>query len=483
MRRTDINVKTLSHMAATGEFGLVRGKADAAIEMLGWDISPDSDEYAHLCDLLNRVALSALQEAQQRAAGDADTEVSNKVVDRVRHREATKAKPGETITELFETYAAQLVATNGKRSAGISQDRMVIGQFAEFVGADRAVRSIEYEDAKAFVDALAKIPASYKKLGSYRGLSIHEAIEKGERDGRKTLSVITQQRYISTLSPFFDWLRSERGGRRLTENPFAGLHHDTKKIKGRNRRPSFSAAQITTIVRSPLFTGFQAEGKEHMPGNQRADDWRFWLPLVCLFTGARIGEVAQLHVSDVFQDQEIWCVELRHDESTGQRTKSDKTRVVALHSTLIAIGLLEFVARQRDRSAQDANPQLFPELHAGGREQFGDRPSRWWRDYLVAIGVKLKDGGDGLGSHAFRHTLSDQLRAAGHLDNVFGPIILGHSTKSVTGGYGETRQGTPQLSKMLIESVKFIPIERGKIVEDGEPVDFSYLIRRTRPEC
>ena len=45
--------------------------------------------------------------------------------------------------------------------------------------------------------------------------------------------------------------------------------------------------------------------------------------------------------------------------------------------------------------------------------------------------------------------MSDQLRAAGHLDNVFGPLILGHSTKSVTGGYGESQQGTPQLSQML----------------------------------
>jgi integrase len=225
-----------------------------------------------------------------------------------------------------------------------------------------------------------------------------------------------------------------------------------------------------------LFTGFLADGKEHQSGNQRADDWRFWLPLICLFSGARIGEVAQLHVADVYRDQGIWCVELRDDEQTGQRTKSGKSRVVALHSMLLKIGLLAFVERQKKRSQADGNPQLFPEMKPGPRGQYGDEPSDWWRDYLAHIGVKSPKAGDGFGSHSFRHTMADQLRAAGHLDQVFGPLILGHSTKSVTGGYGETRQGTPQLSQAMIESVKFVPIERGKIVEGGQPVDFSHLV-------
>jgi len=47
----------------------------------------------------------------------------------------------------------------------------------------------------------------------------------------------------------------------------------------------------------------------------------------------------------------------------------------------------------------------------------------------------------------------------------------------VTGGYGEAQQGTPQQSQAIIESVKFVPIIRGKIVEGGVPVDFTHLVR------
>lgn len=323
---------------------------------------------------------------------------------------------------------------------------------------------------------LSAVPAGYKKRKDFEGLTLRQAVEKGKRTGMKTLSPITQERYISTLSPFFSWLMGERGGRRIRANPFDGLHLDTSKLKQANARPPFTADQITAIINSPLFVGFRAAGKEHLPGNERADDWRYWLPLICLFSGARIGEAAQLQVGDVFRSAGIWCAEFRSDEQAGQQTKNDKSRLVALHSTLLKMGFLAFVERQRRRAEGDGNLQLFPDLEPGPRHQYGDAPSKWWRRYLDKIGVKSREGRDGFGSHSFRHTLADQLRAAGHLDDVFGPLIHGHYKGGVTGRYGQSQQGTPALSSSLIESVQFVPIEKGRIVEGGEPVDFSHLI-------
>jgi len=476
VERARINLEAQQHLTATGDPSMVRYFADAMIAELGFDLPPESEGYAKLCEHLNTARLAALDTSYRAAQGQTEAETDSKLVQRVRDREAAKAKPGETIAELFEVYAGELLAAKEKRPAVVDQDRMVIGRFAEFIGAKLAVSAITFDDAKAFVDALEKVPAGYSKRADYRGLTIHEAIEKGQRDGAAPLSVITQQRYISTLSPLFKWLKSEKGGRRVRENHFEGLHKNTRKIRRANTRPPFTAAQITNIVNSPLFTGFLADGKENLAGNVHADDWRKWIPLICLFTGARIGEVAQLRVDDFVRDHGIWCVELRHDEKAGQRTKSDKDRSVALHSTLIKIGVLAFVERQRARAERDGNRQLFPDLRPGPRQQYGDEPSKWWRGYLDKIGVKAADGRDGFGSHSFRHTMADQLRAAGHMDAVFGPLVLGHATNTVTGGYGEGKQGTAQVSQSLIESVRFVPIERGRLVEGGEPVDFSHLI-------
>src|SRR5690606_19336385 len=104
--RTRINADSQSYLSATGDFSLVRGLADAAIEDFGLELQPNSEGYAKLCELLNNVRLTALQESQQRALGNVDVEIENKVVRRVRERETTMAKAGETIIELFERWAA-----------------------------------------------------------------------------------------------------------------------------------------------------------------------------------------------------------------------------------------------------------------------------------------------------------------------------------------------------------------------------------------
>lgn len=444
-------------------------------EILGFEMPAGSAEYERLCELITQVRASSARVAARRAEGHVDDGPTDPIVAQVDERYADRAKSGETILELFEVYVAKQIELKKKRPAGADQDRMVIDVFAEFVGRDRSLRSIRFEDAQEFVDALAKVPSGYKKRGDYRGLTVRQAIARAEIERHKAISLVTQQRYISTVNPFFKWLQSEKGGRRIRRNPFEGLNLDISDVKGLNRRPPFTADQITAIIHSPLFTGFLADGKEHLPGNKRADDWRYWLPLICLFTGARIGEVAQLRVDDIYRDHGIWCVEFRHDEKTGQRTKSDKARMVALHSQLLAIGLLAFVDRQKKRATCDGNKQLFAQLERGVREQYGDMPSAWWRDYLTSIGVKPRDGG-GFGSHSFRHTMADQLRVEGHMDHEIGPIILGHAVSSVTGGYGQASQGTPQLSQSMIESVRFVPIDaRGKRIEGGKAVDFRHL--------
>lgn len=99
----------------------------------------------------------------------------------------------------------------------------------------------------------------------------------------------------------------------------------------------------------------------------------------------------------------------------------------------------------------------------GPGEQFGDRPARWFRNYLEDIGMKVP--GDGLGAHSFRHAMADELRKADYTDGEIGAKVLGHSNKSVTSGYGVIRQGTAAKLKEIInaaqfEGVDFAPVQR-----------------------
>lgn len=61
----------------------------------------------------------------------------------------------------------------------------------------------------------------------------------------------------------------------------------TRKGKESEERAAYSTEDLMKLVRSPL-TGFRETKPE-----------RFWIPLLGLYTGARLNELCQLHLEDV----------------------------------------------------------------------------------------------------------------------------------------------------------------------------------------
>jgi integrase len=437
--------------------GLKRA-ADFLIKKYNWDIPTDSECFDQLTAMLGEASLDAQRVMLDTDKGNLGAAPRSPTVISAKAASARRASPGQSILELFEIYASQRLSEGAKRPDGVKQDRPVVALFADFVGKDRSVDAISVPDAREFVDTAKKLPISFAKRKAYRGLSIKQVIAKGQKEGGRTISPVTHARYVSTISPFFDWLRAS--GYSDTQ-PFSGLHPHPRK--GKNPRPPLSTAQLNTILNSPLFVGFLRDGREYQSGQVQADDWRRWIPLICLFTGARIGEVAQLLIHDVTQIHDIWFIHLRDDEKTNQHTKSGKSRSVPVHSTLISIGLLSFLEKQKHGANGNTTAALFPQLGTDKRDQIGAIPSRFWRNYLSEIGIK--NGADGFGAHSFRHTIADEFRRAGYMDDAFGPMILGHSNKSVTGSYGILAEGTAQMRYDMIESVVFQGVDFGHLVK------------------
>jgi integrase len=343
--------------------------------------------------------------------------------------------------ELFEHYAQQRLAEKRKRPDTIEQDRKIVRLFASFIGKNKAVGAICQAEVRDWRDTIAALPPMFGAAKAYQDLTLREAAAKAKCEGAQGMSPTTVNKYLSTISPFLGWCVRNAYAER---NPCHGLRYDLQK--GRNPRPPFSSEQLEQILASPLFTGFERDGKEHLPGIILARDWRYWIPLVCLFTGARISEVAQLNVCDVREERGIPFIHIRHSEEDGQKTKSGNSRIAAVHPKLAKLGFLAF-ASQRQRSGEQ---RLFPDLQSNARGNVGAEASRFWRTYLTRIGLKQP----GLGSHSFRHLLADRLRLAGYLNEEI-KVVLGHSQKSVTSGYGRLTEGTAKRLHKMISSISF----------------------------
>lgn len=433
---------------ATQPQALWQNLANKEIQRRGWELAAGSAAHDAFVRMILEAAVEVLTAEIAEREGRFGHEPSSIVVQMGLKARAEAARPGETIMELFERYADQRLAEKRKRPDGIKQDRKVVRSFAAFVGEGRSARSLAPADVRNWRDLIAALPPTYAKSKAYAGLSIREAAAKAKAVGAKTVSPTTVNKNLSTISPFLGWCVTNAYAER---NPCDGLFYDVPK--GKNPRPPFSDEQLESIFSSPLFTGFVADGKEHLPGKMLADDWRYWIPLICLFTGARIGEIAQLRIGDIQSENDIPFILIRHDEKLGLQTKSGHSRPAPIHSKLQALGFLSFVERQRALSS--VNGQLFPELSPNKRGHIGAVPSRFWRKYLERIGAKA--GSDGFGAHSFRHTMADRLREAGYLDDEI-EVALGHNQKTVTGGYGRMRQGTVARISAMLEQVDFAKI-------------------------
>lgn len=214
-------------------------------------------------------------------------------------------------------------------------------------------------------------------------------------------------------------------------------------------RVAFSAADLQRIFKSAIYTN------DYKPqsGGQEAC---FWLPLLALYTGARVEELAQLLVADV-----RFIAELGHylnisDEAEHAKLKNTASRRrVPIHPVLVACGFIDYVQQMKP------NQLLFPHLKTNPRGKLGGYFSNFFSIYLrqrVGITDKRKV------FHSFRHTFKDTCRRVG-IEEAVHDALTGHTGNSVSRKYGNEQYPLEPL---------FEAMARFEITD----LDLSHLYRR-----
>lgn len=112
---------------------------------------------------------------------------------------------------------------------------------------------------------------------------------------------------------------------------------------------------------------------------------RHWLPLISLYHGNRIGEMAMLYVDDLRpitvevneQSQVIWAFVIqRNDERKQSRKNKQSARIVPVHQALIDLGLIEY----RQHLIDSNEKQLFPGEKPNSGMNWGNNTSAWFNN-------------------------------------------------------------------------------------------------------
>lgn len=199
-------------------------------------------------------------------------------------------------------------------------------------------------------------------------------------------------------------------------------------------RVGFSLEDLERIFHSPIYT----QGYLPLGGGKIAC---FWLPLLALYTGARIEELAQLQSGDIHMAKGLGHYLNISDLDTKQaQLKNEHSRRrIPLHPVLIACGFLEHVKNQQHTT------YLFPDLKPNPRGKLSGYFSNWFSTYLrkkVGIADTRKV------FHSFRHTFKDACRSLG-IEEAIHDALTGHKSPSASRQYGNDQFPLEPLFKAI----------------------------------
>ncbi len=288
----------------------------------------------------------------------------------------------------------------------IRQNRSYLNILIEFFGPDRLLATITKQDASEVKKVLQALPASRNTKPKLKAMPLMQVINE---PGHKKIAAKTINSHIQMFKMFFDW--AERHGH-APHTLFEGMKVRKDKASESERKP-FTPKQAQLIY---------IELAENPSGLVRKDSHK-WGMLLGMFTGARLNEICQLDIADVKQDGDTWFLNITDE---GDETKSVKSqagrRKVPLHSQLINLGFLDFVASRSNGT------RLFPDYSYSANGGYGRNLGRWCNEsFLPKLGIKQP----GLVFHSLRHTVVTRLGQA----NVPEPIIqciVGHARSGVT---------------------------------------------------
>lgn len=326
-----------------------------------------------------------------------------------------KAKPNIPVSEFIKKYVQTKIKDGNWRLNGVETHENRLANLVDILG-DVDINSITREDMREVRDTLRKLPPYRQRSKEYKGKSVEELLVLKPAN---VLSVKTVNMTLEAISSLFEW--GIREGK-LDANPAKGLQLKDNRQAITLRDP-FSLEDIQVIFSSPYFI----EDKYKNAGY-------FWLPLIALYSGMRLEEIAQLYLEDIYKDEDgVWVFDINDDpDRAGQPDKQVKNinakRLVPLHNDLIEIGLLNYY----DRMTSNGEARLFPLLNKTEKvKKYGKQPGKRLGDLVKSLDLTGKKS-----FHSFRHTFSDYFKQRGEHTDVFRQVY-GHEIPGLAGNqYG-----------------------------------------------
>ncbi|GAA3545790.1 hypothetical protein GCM10022394_27220 [Zobellella aerophila] len=240
--------------------------------------------------------------------------------------------------------------------------------------------------------------------------------------------------FLETFNSFIGKMNQRYRGKQpidhISVHDILPAEHPNKGMKGTDEAIKyFSDERIRDIFSHPYFSLPKSKDTSHYRSGH------FWIPLIGLFTGMRVGECSQLHTQDILQVHGVWCFWVNGDVGkrsdrrvAGKRVKTaNSIRYVPIHQTLLDLGLLDYVTKM----AELGSKVLFPTIDWGSTDD--GKTDNYKNTAMRCFNQMLKHSSayqKGESFHLLRHTFITKMRVDLNIPEHEIAMYVGHLDQS-----------------------------------------------------
>lgn len=327
------------------------------------------------------------------------------------------------LSAVIDAFCDNRIAEKSWSAKTEAENRAIYVLWLQIVG-DQPIETYGYEQHREYKTRLMKLPPNINKKPVCRGKSIDQIIAMK----LPPMTVTTVNKNLGRVGSLFSWAVAHGY---TTLNPASSMTI-TSQRSAKEQRDVFSEADLLTLFGTTEYTKGR-HSSSHM----------HWIPLIGYYAGARLNEIAQLHLADFVEVEGIPMFSFNPDGEHKKIKTRAGVRKVPIHPELIRLGLLAHVALLKKQGMD----RLFPEL-TPGRDGYGQLPSKWFARYRK----RCKITAPGKVFHSFRHTFVTYLMQADVPKERIAALV-GHEDDSETFG----RYGKSFNASTLLKDVSRIP--------------------------
>ncbi|MFC0060178.1 tyrosine-type recombinase/integrase [Vibrio inusitatus] len=255
--------------------------------------------------------------------------------------------------------------------------KIYLQRFLDIVGANTRIHLLNADKIRSYRELIHAIPRNFDKQGfiipkanGKRPKWFKETIEASELPTLSGEGIETHFKHVRCL---LRWAQNEH---HLEQDLYSMLVVSKKHAKATKKIVvNFLAHDLHKLFMDGYLYG------DHKAAREKTQPWQFWIPLIALTTGMRSEEIGALSASDIFIEEDFWCITVRNSKTdAGERT-------FPIPQFLLDMGLLDY-RRAILEGASTAETPLFPTLKRKG-DTFSNRIGQFFNRN---INGKLKDG-------------------------------------------------------------------------------------------